>query len=182
MALAALAYIAAALTVAGNEAAANAAENAASENARRAEFQAGQERAASQRVAEERRKKARIMASRAIAVSAASGASGIEGILKGIAEEGETAAQYANYEGESRARGLTDKAAMGVYEAKQSAASKRMSSLQTIASTGVSMYSKYAGSGAPTSDSMFASQEAGFTPEELKRWGGSKSFGGAYSY
>lgn len=153
------------LSLAGAVASANAQKSAASANQVQFDYQAGQEQAAAQHEAEARRRKADLMISRAIAVSAASGAgtSGIEGILKGIAAEGETSAQYALYEGNERAAGLRYQGAVGVANAKRSA---RSTILGGLASAGMSIASRFAPGPAPG----FSTRSAGLFGDGAGNW------------
>lgn len=136
------------LGLGGSIASAKAQTAAAKANQKQLEYNAGQEQAVAQREAEARRHKADLMISRAIAVGAASGAgtSGIEGIVRGIAEEGEEAAGYAMYEGGEKAAGMRYQGAVGVANAKKSA---RATILGGIANTGMSLAGRFAPSAAP---------------------------------
>lgn len=131
------------LGLVGSSQQASAQEAVAKANQRQLNAQAKQEEAASQREATQRRRQSDLMMSRAIAVAAASGAgtSGIEGILEGIAGEGEQAAQYALYEGTERAKGLRYRGAVGRSEAK---ASSRATLLGGFSQAGSALFSRFA--------------------------------------
>ena len=122
-------------------------EAAAKATQQQLNYQAGQEAASSQREALARRKQANLMMSRAMAVGAASGAgtSGLEGLMSGIAEEGEEQAQYALYGGTEAAKGLRYRGQVGVAEAKQSASATRRAATSTLLSSGASaIYGRFA--------------------------------------
>lgn len=121
---------------------------AAEANAKRANAAAKEAEAAGQHQANEARRKADIMASRALAVAAASGAgtSGIESLMAGIAESGEQAAGVAKYQATESAKGYTDKAAMGINAAERYAAKSRVDRSAMVlgsAVQGASIYDKY---------------------------------------
>lgn len=84
---------------------------------------AGQERATAQRAAIEQRRQGRFLASRALAVAAASGAGAgdptVENILGGIGAEGEFRALSELFIGEERARGLETQADLRIFESEQ---------------------------------------------------------------
>jgi hypothetical protein len=86
------------------------------------EQQAGQERAASQRAAGEREREARLLQSRALALSAASGAGAFDPsvvqIISELAGEGAYRAGLELYEGESKAKSAELAAASRRLEAK----------------------------------------------------------------
>lgn len=113
-------------------------------------YQAGQETASAIQEANARRRKADLMISRGLAVAAASGAgtSGLEGILSGIAEEGERSAGAAMYSGIERAKGLRYQGAVGVAEAKTQAKS---TILGGVAKAAMSMYDLFSPGSPPTS-------------------------------
>jgi hypothetical protein len=122
-------------------------EAAAKATQQQLNYQAGQEAASAQREALARRRQADIMMSRAMAVGAASGAgtSGMEGLMAGIAGEGEEQAQYALYSGTEAAKGLRYRGQVGVAEAKQSAAATRRAATSTLLSSGASaLYGRFA--------------------------------------
>lgn len=125
---------------------------AAVANARRAEAAAKEAEAAGQLKANEARKRADIMASRALAVAAASGAgtSGIESLMAGFAEEGERAAGYSKYESVESAKGLRDRSAIedfGVRARNQVRKVDRAATVVGAVGQGASIYSKYGGGG-----------------------------------
>jgi len=129
----------------------------AAANQQQLNYQAGQEEAAGQRQAIAERRKAQLIASRAMAVAAASGAgtTGIEGLLTGITKAGEESAQGALYESTERAKGLRYRGQIGGAEASnQAAVTKREASatmLGAYASAASSLAGRYAPSAAPTS-------------------------------
>ena len=90
------------------------ADKVAKADAEQLRTQAGQERAASQREAMEERRQARLLASRGLAVAAASGGGAddpsVVNALADIEGEGEYRALTALYEGESEGRGLENQA------------------------------------------------------------------------
>ncbi len=85
--------------------------------------QAGQERASAQRSASEKRRQGRLLASRALAVAAASGAGAgdptAEKIIGDIGAEGEFRALSEMFIGEERALGLETRADLLTFEAEQ---------------------------------------------------------------
>lgn len=120
---------------------------------------AGQAVAASQRQAMEQRRRASLVASRALALSAASGAGAsdptIENIISDIDGEGEYRAAVALYEGEERARRMRLGADAALFEGDMAAATGRaqgraatVGALGSLAMAGGSMYAKY-GMGGP---------------------------------
>lgn len=124
---------------------------------------AGQTRAAAQRGAMEEERRARLIASRALAVGGASGAGlsdpTFAGIMADLAGEGAYRAAVKTYEGEDRARKLEMGAEVarlegevarqgGEYRAK----GLRYGALGTLASGASSLYAKY-GMGGPKADS-----------------------------
>jgi hypothetical protein len=102
-----------ALTVLGQGYAGLSAHGAADSEARQLTYAAGQSRASAQRAAVEERRQARLLASRAQAVAAASGGGAsdptVVNTVADIAKEGEYRALTALYEGYDRAKSL-DKA------------------------------------------------------------------------
>lgn len=133
-------------------------EMAADANAKRAMIAAGQAEASGQRKANEARRKADILASRALAVAAASGAgtAGIDSMLAGFAEAGEEEAGYQKYSSTEASKGMIDAANIGkVFQENRSNAMRAERSATAIESVGqaASMYSKYKGSGAPSTGS-----------------------------
>jgi hypothetical protein len=96
--------------------------------------QAQQEEAVGQIKAQEARRKAEILMSRALAVSAASGAGteGINSLMAGLVEEGEREAGYAKYSAGERAAGLRYRGAIARYEGKATAAEYRSAAAGTL--------------------------------------------------
>ena len=119
-----------------------------------AEEYAGQALAVSQRDAAEARRQSKLIASRSLAVAAASGGGvsdpTVVNLIANAAGEGEYRARVALYEGEARARSLRQQAILGTMGATQAEAAlsgrtaqMNLSALGTlIAGTG-SLYAKY---------------------------------------
>jgi hypothetical protein len=109
---------------------------------------AGQERAASQRSAAEQLRKSRIMQSRALAVAAASGAGALDSnvlnVISGIAGEGDLASRTELYSGNDRASKLELSADTKRFEGAQRKRAGEIRAINTIATGGLSMASKYA--------------------------------------
>ena len=149
------------LSVAGSQKQASAAK-AAGDRTREAkgyeaaqlEINAGQAEAAGQRRSEDQLRRSRLVASRALAVSAASGGgasdSTIETIISDIAGEGAYRAGVELYQGEERARQLRAGADAALFEGEAAVAggNERARAYQTQAfgsalSSGGSLYAKY---------------------------------------
>lgn len=130
---------------------------AALANARRAEAAAKEAEASGQLKASEARRQADIMASRALAVAAASGAgtAGIETLFSGLAEEGERAAGAARYESVESAKGMRDSAELTKYNAEAAANARKAERTATVigavAQSG-SLYKKYGAGGVTKKD------------------------------
>lgn len=111
------------------------------------EAQALTERATSQRESIEQRRNARFAQSRALALSAASGASAsdrsIETIISDIAGEGEYRALTALYNGEEQASSMEMQAKARRKEAKNAKVAGMISALGTILEGGSSIASRY---------------------------------------
>lgn len=124
-------------------------EAAARANQAQLDYQAKQELASSAKQASAQRRKAELMMSRALAVASASGAgtSGIEGLLAGIAGEGEQAAQFEMYEGAERAKGLQYRGRVGVSQARREARTTRSQAgatlLGSLYSSGTSLWDRF---------------------------------------
>ena len=112
--------IAAGLNLAGAQMSADAGNAAAKAEQSQLNTAATQEDAAGQHAAEAARRKSALMLSRAIAIGAASGAgtAGLDSILRGIAQEGETQAGYIGYESTEKAKGMRYRGQVGASEAK----------------------------------------------------------------
>lgn len=148
---------------------ANMAANQMEENAGRAEYAAGQAKASSQRKAAEESRQNRLLQSKQIAISAASGAStsekNIADIIADTAVEGRLASSIALYEGDLRsdvflneAIGLKNKAAVTRYEGRQARKAGNIGMASSLLNSGAkagSFYGKY-GQRAP-SDTGFSS-------------------------
>jgi len=130
--------------------------------------QAGQVIAVSQRAAMEERRKGRLMASRALAVAAASGAGAsdptVVNLIAGAESEAALRAAYALYEGEDRARQLRIGAAAKNYEGlaaeeagNQQASAYKSMRTATLIKGGIGLYGKYGGGG-PSGDSKLISE------------------------
>ena len=132
------AAISAATGLLGAVASASAMKASAKAEKQQLDYAAGQSEAAGQHEAELRRRKAAITISRGLAVTAASGGStsGIEGVLAGIAGEGERSAQGALYESTEQAKGQRYKGDVGVASAKAKA---NATILGGIANAGMSL-------------------------------------------
>lgn len=113
------------------------------------EANAGTERAMSQRSAMEERRQARIIASRGVAVAAASGG-GVDdptvlNILANIEGEGEYRALTQLYNGEEEARGLEGQAKARRKEAKNVKTASYFKAMSTILSSGSGMADRLGG-------------------------------------
>jgi len=143
------------LSLAGAVSSARGMKAAARAEQQQLNIKAGQEEAVSQKRAALARDKANLMMSRAMAVGAASGAgtSGIEGIMSGLAERGDEAAQGEIYEGSERANTLRYQGEVGVADAKQKASATLIGAFGNAALKGVGgIAGKYADGPAPTLD------------------------------
>lgn len=109
--------------------------------------EAGQASAAGQREALARSKQAESIASRALAVAAASGAgtTGIEGLLAGIAQEGEQQAGYALYSSREQATGQRYQGSLGRMSAGLSARTTRREGNATLLSGTSALYGRFFG-------------------------------------
>lgn len=127
--------------------------------AQQLEINAGQAQAAAQRKSMEERRRASLVASRAQAVAAASGAGvsdpTVENILEDIAGEGEYRAGLAAFEGEESARRMRMGADAARYEGATAAERGRaagraanLSAVGTLATAAGGLYGKY-GMGGP---------------------------------
>lgn len=136
----------AALSVAGAAKSASAANAAARAQQEQLNAAAMQEDAAGQHRAEIDRRKADLMLSRALALGASSGAgtSGLDSVLRGIAQEGETAAGYSLYESTEKAKGMRYSGEVGVSEAR---ARGKATMMQATAGAAMSLAGKYGGGG-----------------------------------
>lgn len=129
------------------------------------ESQATQAVASSQREAQEQERRARLVASRALAVSAASGAGAsdptIEKIISDIDGEGAYRSMVALYQGEERARTLrmgADAARyegdMAVQSGEERASGMRMGALGSLAAGGAGLYARFGMGGPQTKSSV----------------------------
>ena len=111
--------------------------------AQQLEQNAGQEKAVAQHAAEEEQRKSELLASRAIAVAAASGAGALDPtvvkILQGIDAEGQLASMTQLYNGDERARGLTDQARATRYDGRSAKRAGRTRALTTLLTGAQSM-------------------------------------------
>jgi hypothetical protein len=132
------------LNLAGAKMSADAANVAARNEQAQLNAAATQEDAAGQHAAEQARRKSDLMISRALAVGAASGAgtTGLDSILRGIAQEGETQAGYTTYESTEKAKGMRYRGQVGVAEAKARGKSTMM---QAVASSAMTLAGAYGG-------------------------------------
>ena len=158
------------MSIYGGKKAKKAAREAAARNkvakefeAQQLEQQAGQSIAISQRAASRERRNAQVIASRALALAAASGGgasdSSVNNLLADINNEGAYRASIALYQGEENARRLRLSAAGKRYEGEAGivGAESRADAinLQTAASSldaVSSLYSRYSGGGPETTD------------------------------
>lgn len=110
----------AATSVLGAMASASAQKASAAAEKQQLDYAAGQAEASGQHAAEQQRRKTNLLISRGMAVAAASGAgtTGIEGILSGIAGEGERGAQSTLFETTEQAKGYRYKGDVGAAAAK----------------------------------------------------------------
>src|SRR3990167_1354259 len=131
-----------------------AARSAAEFEAAQAEVRAGQERAKAQRESATERKKEKYLQSKLIARAAASGAGAsdptVNKLARDIAEEGELRAMTALYEGEAKARGYQDMAALSRFKVEQAykagkvkKGAYRTSAVTSLLSGAGSMFTKY---------------------------------------
>ena len=137
---------------------------------------AGQEVAASQRAAQEEHRRATLMASRALAVSGASGGGvsdpTVMGLISDIEGEGAYRGALDLYQGADRARQLRQGAMTSEIEglaafnsAKAKASAMKTNAWGQAAMNVGSMYSKYGGGGMKTDPSGYTDFVAGYTPE-----------------
>ena len=123
---------------------------------------AGQERAASQRKSMEEQRKAKLVASRALALSAAGGGNvsdpGIANLLADIQGEGAYRSALALYQGESAAHRMELGAAGKNYEAEAYRSGAEMQSRAgnyamagSLLNAGSSLYNRYGNGGPPAS-------------------------------
>lgn len=126
--------------------------------AKQLDINAGQEIAQSTVLAQEEQRKSALIASRAIAVAAASGGGTLDPtvvkILQGIDAEGEQATQTQLYNGQESARGLRDQATADRLEAKLNKSAGRKRALGTIMS-GATRIATTWGSSTDTPGSVF---------------------------
>lgn len=143
---------------------------AAQFNARQAERDAGRVMALAIRQSAEERRQAGLVASRALAVAAASGGGAADpDVLNAIARtkgEGHLRAAYALYDGESKARQLKMDAILGRASGFQTeaayasqAAGASMVSLGYLAKGGASLYAKYGQNGPKGDGALIASDQ-----------------------
>lgn len=130
-------------------------QSAAEWEAKQLEVQAGQQVASAQRQAMTEDLQGRLMASRALAVAAASGGGAsdptVMNLIARMAGEANYRRMTAMYEGEDRARQLRDQAAatragakMAMQDAEQAKKVSRFGALTNALAGGVSLYNKYA--------------------------------------
>lgn len=148
------------------------ARRAAEFQAKQAEYNAGQSRAASHLAAADQERRARLVASRAQAVAAASGAGAsdptVMDIISGIAKEGSYRSRLALYEGEDRARTLETQAQALRYGGRGARNAGVISGVTSLLKGGTSLYEKYGkggpGTGYGTIDPLDAGQELDGVP------------------
>lgn len=169
----AMAVVGGVTSVIGGFQAADAAKTAGERQKTASEFEAaqlqqaaGQSIAASQRDAMEQNRQARLLQSRALALSAASGAGttdpSVVNLISNIAGEGAYRSSVALYQGEEKARQLNDSAAAAIYQgdvametAKNKAKAYRMQGITGAMTGAASLFGKY-GAGGPGSPSAVA--------------------------
>lgn len=138
--------------------------------AAQARQQAGQERASSQRSASEKRRLGKLLASRALAVAAASGAGAgdptVELIVGDIGAEGEFRALSAQFEGEERARGLETQADLKIFESEQE---RRAGAAALSASRGTAFAEVLGGVATAAGSDVFNRNPGSKTPPIPKR-------------
>ena len=138
---------------------------------------AGQAIAAAQRKASEQERRSRLVASRALAVSAAGGGSAsdttVENIISDIAGEGAYRAGVELYQGEERARQLRMGADASMYEgavaeagAKAKARAIKTEAFGKLIGSAGSLYGKY-GMGGPSSGGERFDASVGFDDYEM---------------
>lgn len=124
---------------------------AADATARQYDEAAGKVVASSQVAAEEQAKRARLLASRAQANAAASGAGASDPdvlkIISDIAKEGEYRSMLVRYEGNEKARGMRTRADVTRYEGQATERAGRYGAVATVLTGGKSLYDKYAKGG-----------------------------------
>lgn len=140
------------LSAKGDLTSGRAAKASANYQARQLEANAGQEIAASTVAAQEEQRKSDLIASRAIAVAAASGGGALDPtvvkILQGIRGEGALASATQLYNGQESARGMRDQARGSRYEGKLYKEASNARALSTILSGGKALANTW-GSDAP---------------------------------
>ena len=144
-----LAIASAAMTAMQTSAAGKAQQKVLNHQAAQARQAAGQERASSQRAAAEQKRRGRLVSSRALALSAASGGGtggNVETILGDIGAEGEFRALNELFIGEERARNLETQSDVKVFEGKEAVRAAKSKATLGVLNSGISMYAKY-GSG-----------------------------------
>lgn len=117
------------------------------------EVNAGQEMAMAQRRAMEERRRADLVSSRALALSAASGGAtdpSVLDIIGNIEGEGAYRALTSIYEGEERARQFRTAAAARRWEGAAAENASRGNMFGTLLRGGATLLSKYGGNGPPT--------------------------------
>jgi len=107
------------------------------------EARANEERASAQRAAIEERRQKELAVSRARAVGAASGGGIDLSLLGDIEEDGELRAAAALYEGEERAKGMTNQAAAARFDGQNAKRAGMIGAAGTILKGGTSFFEKY---------------------------------------
>jgi len=125
---------------------------------------AGQQVAQGTQLAQDEQRKSALIASRAIAVAAASGGGALDPtvvkILQGIHGEGELAADTRMYNANENARDMTDKASATKYSGKQAAAAGRMKAISTVLNSGSQLANTWGSTPAPNSGGGIPSLES----------------------
>lgn len=133
----------------GQVSAGHAESRAATFEANQMQEQALEERGAAQRDSIEQKRQAKLVESRALAISAAGGSAGgvtdinIAGDIKA---EGKYRSMSALFEGEERARGLETGAAVRRYEGREARRAGNIAAIGSVLDAGGSLFSKYGGS------------------------------------
>lgn len=129
-----------------------AADRAGKYNAAALERQAVEERAAAQRTALDRRAETERVISKQVAGAAASGAGfgpSLLDVIGDTAQRGEYLAQGDMYQGETRARGLKDRAAIAKYEGRNAMTGAILEGIGSVA-TGAGRYRNAYGTSSTT--------------------------------
>lgn len=130
------------------------------------DINAGQQVASAQRAAEDERYQASLLKSRALALAAASGGGAsdptIVNLMAKLSGRGEYNSETAMYQGQEKARGMTDQARMARYSGDVAMAdgeaakdASRLSMVSTLLNGASSLYTKYGQSTDPSASNGF---------------------------